>query len=657
MSRRYAWLLLTALFLALGAIVALRDGAVARGLWTVGVIVTGLPLVTRTVADAIRGRFATDIVASLSIIGAVLLGQPLAGLVIVLMQTGGEALEHYAERKASAALEQLERAAPRVAHVEREGGARVARAPSATPRASIDAVPGLVGISLTKNQLRRTSSARIPGRKRSTSCRNFSGSSTGHGDAPRRPTVREVNPQEVSLMKTPIRFGLAALFVAASSVAAQSNTTAASTTTAPASDSTAKAAPKTISLYRPLDINHIRPADQRGVNVFESPKEDQVPFSGFALSFGGAFTQEFQGLAHSNNASAVMVNNVNQNQLMTIGHGFNNAVANLNVNAQVAPGIRVAMTSYLSARHHQESWVKDGYLLIDESPIDNPMLKSMMKYTTVRIGHFEINYGDSHFRRSDNGNSMDNPFVGNYILDDFTTEIGAEAYVRPGPWIAMLGVTGGEIHGQVTAPQSRSASVLGKLGFDKKLSSDLRVRLTGSFYANNSAASNTLFTGDRGGSAYYDVLENTASTETANAWSGQIRPGFSNKVNAQVINPFVKYYGFEFFGNFETAKGGAWSEGKLRNLRQQVYEALYRFGPSESFYVGTRYNNLTGQLIAKNWNDETVDRVQTGGGWFVTPNVLAKLEYVNQTYGGFPAADIRRDGHFKGFMISGVVGF
>jgi hypothetical protein len=455
-------------------------------------------------------------------------------------------------------------------------------------------------------------------------------------------------------MNTNMRFGFAALLLAASSAAAQSSGSASGTV---ASDSTAKEGPKKISLYRPMDINHIRPADQRGVNVFESPKADLVPFTGFALSFGGAFTQEFQGLDHKNNANAVVVSGVNQNQLMGIGHGFNNAVANLNINAQIAPGIRIAMTSYLSARHHQEAWVKDGYLLVDDSPIDNPLLKSIMKYTTLRVGHFEINYGDAHFRRSDNGNSMFNPFVGNYILDDFTTEIGAEAYVRPGPVIAMLGVTGGEVHGQVTAPEKRSASVLGKLGFDKQLAPDLRVRLTGSFYSNNKSGSNTLFSGDRGGSAYYDVIENTASTETANAWSGQVRPGFSNKVNAQVINPFVKIGGAEFFGNFEIAQGGAFTEAQMRNLRQQVYEGLYRFGSSESFYLGGRYNVLAGQLIPKNFNDESVNRYQLGGGWFVTPNVLAKLEYVNQKYNDFPVTDIRNGGQFKGFMISGVVGF
>src|SRR6185437_4892810 len=102
-----------------------------------------------------------------------------------------------------------------------------------------------------------------------------------------------------------------------------------------------------------------------------------------------------------------------------------------------------------------------------------------------KVGHFEINYGDSHFRRSDNGNSIYNPFVGNYILDAFTTEIGAEVYARSNGLIAMVGGTGGEVHGQVTAPQSRSMSILGKLGFDEKLDENFRFRLTGSFYANN----------------------------------------------------------------------------------------------------------------------------------------------------------------------------
>jgi hypothetical protein len=460
-------------------------------------------------------------------------------------------------------------------------------------------------------------------------------------------------------MKTITRFGITALLLTvAGTIAAQEPavTTAGSPSTTTGTDTAAKKK-EGVSLYRPLEINHIRLADQRGVNVFEPPKENQVDFHGFVLSFGGAFTQEFQGLEHSNTATAVLVNNVNTNQLMTIGKGFNNAVANLNVNAQIAPGIRIAMTSYLSARHHQESWVKDGYLLVDESPIDNPVLNSIMKYTTLRVGHFEINYGDLHFRRTDNGNGLYNPFIGNTIVDPFTTEIGAEVYVRSHGLLAMLATTGGEVHGQVTAPSARTMSVIGKAGVDKSFRNGLvRTRLTGSFYANNRAASNTLYTGDRGGSQYYDILENTTSTETANAWSGQIRPGFSNKVNAEVVNPFVKVGGLELFGSFETATGGAFSEPKLRTLHQNVYEGLYRLA-NDKFYVGGRYNTVKGQLISGNSDDETVNRYQLGGGWFVTPNLLAKLEWVNQKYLDFPTTDIRNGGKFKGFMVAGVVAF
>ena len=62
-----------------------------------------------------------------------------------------------------------------------------------------------------------------------------------------------------------------------------------------------------------------------------------------------------------------------------------------------------------------------------------------MEIVTVTVGHFEINYGDAHFRRSDNGNAIYNPFVGNYIMDAFTTEIGAEVYLEADGVIAMGG--------------------------------------------------------------------------------------------------------------------------------------------------------------------------------------------------------------------------
>jgi heavy metal translocating P-type ATPase len=89
---------------------------VASAAWSVGLALTGFPVVWRTIRGIARGRFAADLVAMLAIVAALLLREPLAGLIVVLMQTGGEALERYAEGRASEAVRELEAAAPRIAH-------------------------------------------------------------------------------------------------------------------------------------------------------------------------------------------------------------------------------------------------------------------------------------------------------------------------------------------------------------------------------------------------------------------------------------------------------------------------------------------------------------------------------------------------------------
>jgi hypothetical protein len=460
---------------------------------------------------------------------------------------------------------------------------------------------------------------------------------------------------------------LAALLSATSAFAQQPTVTVATTdsvvtrdsasATKPDTQPATRSTPKVSRYYAPaIEIQHMRASDQRGLNVFESPKEPGAAYTGFKLSWGGAFAQQFQNLTHRNAAiTKPNADGVDVNQLIPIGSGFNNADANLYLNVQLARGIRVAVETYASARHHNESWVKDGYFLIDASPIESPLLDKIMKVATLKVGHFEVNYGDQHFRRSDNGMTMYNPFVGNFVIDAFTTEIGAEAYFRKNGFLAMYGMTGGEVKGQVTAPGKRGPTYLAKLGVDKQVTSDVRVRLTGSMYKKDRSASGTLTSGDRAGSRYYDVLENTLSTESAQAWSGAIQSGMRNMVTAFVVNPFVKVGGVELFGNVETMTGAAANETQRRTLRQLVGEGVYRFA-DDKLYVGGRYNTVNGQL-AGIANDITVKRSQLGGGWFVTPNVLSKIEFVNQKYEAFPTSDIRSGGQFKGFMIEGVVAF
>jgi hypothetical protein len=268
----------------------------------------------------------------------------------------------------------------------------------------------------------------------------------------------------------------------------------------------------------------------------------------------------------------------------------------------------------------------------------------------------EINYGDAHFRRSDNGNAIYNPFVGNYILDAFTTEMGAEVYFRAKSLIAMGALTGGELRGTVLSPEQRGLAHIGKLGFDRQVNKDVRVRLTGSMYRTSKSLSNTLYGGDRAGSRYYYVMENTAATESAQATSGSINPGLRNSITAIQVNPFVKLRGLELFGVIERAEGKAAAETTDRVWKQYAADVVYRFLADEKVFVGARYNRVDGQLanIAGNVG---ANRWQLAGGWFITPSLLMKAEYVTQKYVGFPANNIRGGGKFNGMMLEGVVAF
>ncbi len=421
---------------------------------------------------------------------------------------------------------------------------------------------------------------------------------------------------------------------------------------------------------QPLTIQYLRAQDARGINVFEAPKEAGVTYTGFKLAWGAAFTQQFQGLTHENTADSAFVAavnptpgntgsaaNTNRNRLMTIGNGFNNATANLFMHAQLAKGIRVQLTSYLSARHHNETWVKDGFLQIDESPLDIKALNTLMKYATLKIGHFEVNYGDFHFRRSDNGQALYNPFVGNAVMDAFTTEIGAEAQLRHKGFLGVVAITNGEIRGDIARPADRAPALMAKLGFDRQLSRDLRVRLTGSLRTQQSAINNTLYSGDRAGSRYYFVLENDKATESGNFTSGAINPGFTDKGNSYMINPFVKFHGLELFGMYESAKGrSAPDNNPEREVKQYMAEAVYRFLPGEKVYVGGRWNSVEGDIGGLN-KAITVTRGNIAAGWFITQSLELKGELVDQRYTGFAKSDIRNGGRFKGFVIEAITAF
>ncbi len=412
------------------------------------------------------------------------------------------------------------------------------------------------------------------------------------------------------------------------------------------------------------------PYDKTGINVFETSKTpDPIAFDGLRVRFGAGFTQQFQGLKHSNSTA---LNNQGSNKLYPIKPGFMTAQANLYLDVQLADGIRLNLTSYLSSRHHNETWVKGGYIQFDKLPFKGKFWTDLMEITTIKMGHMEINYGDAHFRRSDGGHTLYNPFMESYIMDAFATEIGGEVYVQKNGFFGMGGVTNGMIKGHVDSvgktPQDddtrRAPSFYGKAGYDKQLNKNLRVRLSGSYYHNASQAGSglTLYSGDRTGSNYQNVMEvwkdkdGVVKASTAMYASGRFNPGFSKKLDAVMLNSFVKFHGFELFGTYEIAQGRLKSETNVRKASQYAVDGVYRFGKEENLFLGVRYNSATARL-ANMTNDVTINRFAVAGGWFIVKNLMLKAEYVDQRYKDFPVADYRSGGKFNGYVIEAVVGF
>ena len=79
----------------------------------------GLPLLYDLLRKLLKREFGSDLLGGISIITSILLGEYLAGSIIVLMLSGGEALESYALRSASSVLAALAKRMPSIAHRKR----------------------------------------------------------------------------------------------------------------------------------------------------------------------------------------------------------------------------------------------------------------------------------------------------------------------------------------------------------------------------------------------------------------------------------------------------------------------------------------------------------------------------------------------------------
>ena len=82
----------------------------------------GIPLVAGLVRNLARGEFGSDMLAGISIVTSIILGEYLAGVLVVLMLSGGEAIESRAVSRAGDVLHALARRMPTIAHKKATAG-------------------------------------------------------------------------------------------------------------------------------------------------------------------------------------------------------------------------------------------------------------------------------------------------------------------------------------------------------------------------------------------------------------------------------------------------------------------------------------------------------------------------------------------------------
>lgn len=333
--------------------------------------------------------------------------------------------------------------------------------------------------------------------------------------------------------------------------------------------------------------------------------------------------------------------------------------ANLDINAKVMKGFNVKLETMLSSHHHNETYVKGGYASIDSLDFVAPGFASgFMDRATFKIGVDDINFGDAHFRRTDNAAVFYNPFVMNLAVESYMQAGFAELLYR---WpaldaFALAGITNGQVNpDDVKKSEGSDAySYYAKLGYDSRISGALRLRVTESLFYVRGTSKNGLYRGDKAGNVAREIFNNTTTTEGDDFGAGWQALADYEDLTVSMTNLFAKYGGSEFFGLLEIADGADGAGASMKMLHYAV-DAVQRFGEHDRFYAAARFEKAVTDLESDP-SDDTLTQTEAALGWFLSENAEMKAEYIEQKrkhFGGYAGGRAS----FEGFMVCAALSF
>ncbi len=397
-----------------------------------------------------------------------------------------------------------------------------------------------------------------------------------------------------------------------------------------------------------------------------------------SLALAGAATAQIKLTENETQKLYITVHTVGTAQTLNHKNVFNNSGAAL---PKIEPGfqtafgdlgfigkfgkneeIEVVFDMYLSSRNHpSQTYGNEGYMILRGVPENLESLKFLepiLARIDLKAGHFLVDFGDNKEHRSNNAIVQKNPLVGNFVVDPNIVSIGMQVSSKPGARYGWLvGVNNGTTTEDWSVGRGFAANAKVFVNPVKPL------RLSASYMTadqsdnpNKSGGGSQLqmFTGNRSGERYAGVLGGGQAP-------GNVFPQAGEKFSAAQLDftfdettfP-VKLYGH--VGRTQDLD----INGSLPGTPEETWnyfagDIVYKLTPA--LYAAARYSGATTEMLAGRSTDGKVDRIQVGGGFWLTRNMLMKLEYVTQKYSGFRQPDMVnnniqawRDPEFDGFI-------
>lgn len=300
---------------------------------------------------------------------------------------------------------------------------------------------------------------------------------------------------------------------------------------------------------------------------------------------------------------------------------------------------------YLASRNHpSQTYGDQGYLLVKGIPenLGQPrLLKAIFNKVDLKAGAFLVEFGDQDRHRSNNAIVQSNPLIGNFVIDPNFVSVGVQLQSKPGRFGWLVAGTNGT---NTEDFQTGRGNALNAKIYAYPIKP---LRTSFSIYTVNhdetpaaGGSRATLFSGNRSGERYGAVLGGGQAPGGVLPQAGKdVRAGQFD-VTYDGDSP-VKLYGHYGVTSDKDTNGSGAGQPEDR-WRYYAGDVVYRFTPA--IYAAARYSAADAMKISNIHSNGKVDRIQFGGGLWLTRNLLVKVEYVTQKYRGFTQGNMVNNG-------------